>query len=160
MKKKITTYTLTCLNLLLNKLNAIKISPSEFIDWLTSITSGDEFFPQSLKRYISIKNKNDLVLASTQSHNKPVDKKWKHGCISRKEAAKELGVSEKQIYDWEKGRRTPEDYPGRNNKLAFSMFAVSYHATKKSLDEARKMNRPYFTKNIDIYSKDEDRDDF
>lgn len=44
--------------------------------------------------------------------------------------------------------------------LRFQRLLYPTMQPKKSLDEVRKMNRPYFTKNIDIYSKDEDKDDF
>ena len=54
----------------------------------------------------------------------------KRQAIPQWRAAKLIGVSEKEIARWDKGKHRPLDYPGRNNARALNTFADKYRKEK------------------------------
>ena len=65
----------------------------------------------------------------------------KHGAISRREFALLCGVSERLIADWEKGIRTPPEYPGRSDVIAARLFANNFNTRKLIEQRARGADR-------------------
>jgi hypothetical protein len=70
-------------------------------------------------------------------------RKYKPRCaISAVAAATFLGISPRQVQNWDRGKNTPSDYPGREDETLFQLFVTRWHNKKQLADQAREMNKP------------------
>ena len=70
-----------------------------------------------------------------------VKKKYRRGAISALTAANILGVSERQVQNWDAGIHRPDGYPGRRNETAFQLFASEWIRIQQLNKQARAMNQ-------------------
>lgn len=71
-----------------------------------------------------------------------VKRKYKpRGAISAVAAADILGVTSRQVQNWDAGKNMPDGYPGRRNEAAFQLFANEWQHKKRMNEVARAMNR-------------------
>jgi hypothetical protein len=73
--------------------------------------------------------------------SQPKKKYQKRKTVSAPVAAGIVGVSERQIRNWDKGINMPEGYPGRDDEVSLQLFANKYRAKKALEARARAMNR-------------------
>jgi hypothetical protein len=71
-----------------------------------------------------------------------VKRKYKPRCaISAATAATFLGISPRQVQNWDRGINTPSDYPGRENETLFLMFVNRWNQKKQLTAQAKAMNK-------------------
>ena len=69
-------------------------------------------------------------------------KKYKPRCaISAAAAAAFLGISTRQVQNWDKGINMPADYPGRADETSFLMFVNRWNHKKQLTAQAKAMNK-------------------
>jgi hypothetical protein len=79
---------------------------------------------------------------NTASLSQPMKRYQPRKAVSAPVAAGMVGVSERQIRNWDKGINMPKGYPGRDDAVSLGLFANSYRARKGIEAEMRAMNRP------------------
>jgi hypothetical protein len=96
---------------------------------------------------------------ATESETTPasamVKKKYQRGAISALTAATILGVSQRQVQNWDAGVNRPNGYPGRRNEAAFQLFANEWKRLRLLTEQARAINRAVST-GLMINNADED----
>ena len=80
---------------------------------------------------------------SLKSQQKRKGKRQSRGEITQKEAAALCGVSWRTLQKWESKKEgvPPQGYPGRNDAIAFGVFASQYRTKKHVLEKVRGMER-------------------
>lgn len=68
-------------------------------------------------------------------------RKYRRGAISASKAAEILGVSLRQIQNWDAGINRPDGYPGRMDAVALELFVNQWAKTQLMKERARAMNR-------------------
>lgn len=148
-EKRITSNDLICVSLILNKLPKLKVEPMKVVSWMFTTNNGQELLPQSLKNYLTQQNTIDTSHSLSQKPHK----KSKHGAVSVKDTAKLLGVSERTIYNWEKGKTIlPQGYPGRADAITLRLFANDFHQKKSLSKTALNIKNLYHPENIKKYT--------
>jgi len=71
--------------------------------------------------------------------------------ITHKEAARLVGVSERTIYNWEKGKGRPPSYPGLRSRANFMVFAEGYKTNKALKGKTRAKNRAFSRSDIENF---------
>jgi len=68
-------------------------------------------------------------------------RKYRRGAISASKAAEILGVSLRQVQNWDAGVNRPDGYPGRMDAVALELFVNQRAKTQLMKEQARAMNR-------------------
>ena len=132
-----------------------KIQRCELVKWLAEKNIPSVFFGVTATPATDVIHENNAELAkqhldrdattAQQPQTEPtlkVKKQYQRGAISANVAASILGVSERQVQNWDAGINMPDGYPGRRNEAAFQLFANEWKRLKNLTAVARAMNRP------------------
>jgi len=101
---------------------------------------------------------HNTAIAGVEKPKKP--RRHTRGAITQDIAAKLCGVSTRTIQNWEKGKKTPEGYPGRTFKDSFLIWLQGYEGHKGLLAEARSIKRACSVDpaKLDLIADESDRD--
>ena len=84
----------------------------------------------------------DTAETTTTDAPARVKKKYRPRCaITAAAAAAFLGVTTRQVQNWDKGKHRPDGYPGRADETLFQLFVTRWNQRKQMLAQARAMNR-------------------
>ena len=124
-----------------------KVSAQEFKECLQRHNIPSSFFRTAVHL---IRNYDDQETSPQQSPTGSINttaptkanKKYRpRGAISAVVAATFLGISSRQVQNWDKGINRPDDYPGRADETLFQMFVTRWNQRKKLTAQARAMNK-------------------
>ena len=131
-----------------------KIQRAELVKWLKEKEIPSEFFGVPASKEES-RNAIEMHTPGTAAQSSKytddsikapappkVKKKYRRGTISASMVANVLGVSERQVRNWDKGIHTPDGYPGRIDEMAFQLFVNQWRKTQILKSQARAMNKP------------------
>jgi hypothetical protein len=124
-----------------------KIHRRELVKWLAEKKIPSDYFGVAVPGVKSIEANAAEVASqpSVESINTDAPtkakKKYKRGAISALAAATILGVSQRQVQNWDAGINRPDGYPGRRNEAAFHLFVNEWLKTKRLNERARAIHR-------------------
>ena len=118
------------------------LSTVELIEWLKNKGIASSFFGTA-----ALKSTPTPIL----THNEPE--------ITQKEAAEILLVEVRTIRNWEKGIGTPNDYPGRQSRANFMIFAQNRRMSKTFKREARAVQKALSYEYIEKLSSKKDEEE-
>lgn len=128
-----------------------RISPKIFIEW--ALSKDKNVVPQEMMDWYNVyqtRNKAALKVPDTATTPKP---KKRRDAVKQKDAALRLGVSERTIRNWEKGKNTPDWYRGRRELTPFVISARDKETAEALKEDARQQNRAVSAGDMSEYSE-------
>lgn len=80
-------------------------------------------------------------LDATINEALPHQRKSQREEVTQEEAAMRVGVTTRTIRNWDKGKQTPQGYPGRQSRTHFMVFAEGFKIDKSLKKKAREAQR-------------------
>lgn len=102
-----------------------------------------KYYPEFSWELVSPKEYSNLESTPSPKVEEPSPKKHmkKRGEITQKDAAGLCGVKIRTIQNWDAGKHTPDDYPGRSNFMVFVQWARTREMERRQQETARQINK-------------------